>query len=228
MGMLRRVTGGPGRRARRWRMTGCWRGVGAVVAGLAVLGGSAPAAALTLAWSVVPSPGGGFLRSVSCVSAAACTAVGGTGGGTLAESWDGTRWRVQPTPSPSPVSELDGVSCVSVSVCTAVGWYQAATGFYKTLIESWNGTRWRVQPSPSPSSAGDNWMGSVSCASAAACTAVGLDDTPTAGTRSLIESWNGTRWLVVAHPQRGGITLSSVSCASAAACMAVGGNDAES
>jgi hypothetical protein len=36
---------------------------------------------------------------VSCASPAACTEVG-TDGGTLAEVWDGTRWRITPTPDP--------------------------------------------------------------------------------------------------------------------------------
>ncbi len=92
---------------------------------------------------------------------------------------------------------------------------------WKTLIESWNGTSWSVVPSPSPGSY--NQLVSVSCASTAACTAVGLYTGGGAG-RTLIESWNGTSWLVVPSPSPGSMynQLQGVSCASLTACTAVG------
>jgi hypothetical protein len=47
-----------------------------------LLGGSVPASAQALTWSVVPSPNQGtsrnILRGVSCASAVACTAAGFT------------------------------------------------------------------------------------------------------------------------------------------------------
>jgi hypothetical protein len=98
------------------------------VSALLAVSGVAPAAARVLAsaqaltWSVVPSPnpGTGFngLSAVSCVSAAACMAVGGSQGSngaarTLAESWDGTRWSVVPTPNRGlGGNALVAVSCV--------------------------------------------------------------------------------------------------------------------
>jgi hypothetical protein len=60
------------------------------------------------------------LRSVSCVSEVACTAVGsyGTRAGerTLVERWNGTRWSFQRSTNPIGVSNsrLTGVSCVAV------------------------------------------------------------------------------------------------------------------
>jgi hypothetical protein len=65
----------------------------------------------------------------------------------------------------------------------------------------------------------------VSCVSAAACTAVGYDyETPTAQ-RTLVESWNGTKWSVVPSPNPGSDDiLNGVSSASVAACTAVGSN----
>ena len=60
-----------------------------------------------------PCEVGEFL-SVSCASATTCTAVGtALGRATLAESWNGTSWRIEPTPPPtgSAYSTLDGVSC---------------------------------------------------------------------------------------------------------------------
>jgi hypothetical protein len=161
---------------------------------------------------------------VSCVSADACTAVGSTGTYhvvTLIESWNGTRWSVAASPSPSRSDNfLYGVSCVSATRCTATG----EAGF-KALAESWNGTRWSVEPSPSPSHGPrDNALGSVSCVSATACTAVGSLDSHNYDTKTLIESWNGTRWSVAASPSPSSpiSQLGSVSCISRTACTAAG------
>src|SRR5438093_5065997 len=183
-------------------------------------------------WSVVPSPSpsvtGNFLYGVSCVSVAACTAVGARSTSstqnryaTLVESWDGTGWSVVASPSPSVTRNfLYGVSCVSVAACTAVGSHNV-NGRSRTLIESWNGTSWSVVPSRNPSRSGD-LLADVSCTSATACTAVGSFNT-SSSYRALIESWNGTSWSVVPSPRRGIANfLHGVSCVSAAACTAVG------
>jgi hypothetical protein len=197
---------------------------GAVLAGLALLGASVPASAQALTWSVVPSPSPGtstFLYGVSCASAGTCTAVGFQDGTTLVESWNGTSWSVVPSPSSGV---LFGVSCTSAAACTAAGAYGNSSDNPTTLVESWNGTSWSVVPSPSPGSGG-NTLSGVSCVSAAACTAVGnKTDSTDLLPKTLIESWNGTRWSVVPSPNRGsdGDPLSGVSCVSLAACTAVG------
>jgi hypothetical protein len=70
----------------------CW------VSGLLVLC-SLPATA-SAGWSVqrTPDPKGAktsTLSSVSCARSNACTAVGVTGRGPLAERWNGTSWKIQ-------------------------------------------------------------------------------------------------------------------------------------
>ncbi len=184
-------------------------------------------------WSVVPSPNpttdSNYLVSVSCVSADTCTAVGNDGAvgsvpSTLVESWDGTSWSVVHSPSPNPGfgDYLDGVSCVSATACTAVG--QRSTtdaGVGKTLVESWNGTSWSIMPSPNRGLYSQ--LGSVSCASATACTAAGTSHRSPNLNGTAIESWNGTSWSVVPSPNPGSLSqLNGVSCASATACTAVG------
>src|SRR5215467_1306826 len=69
-----------------------------------------------------------FLNSISCTSGFACTAVAGVVSAsgrlvTMAERWNGTRWRIQPTPNPAGTrgAELSGVACTGPSACTAVG-----------------------------------------------------------------------------------------------------------
>jgi hypothetical protein len=184
-------------------------------------------------WTIVPSPnprpsrtGTNYFSSVSCPAAASCTAVGtsytrSTEPKTLIESWNGSTWTIVPSPNPAAgrlgVNYLDGVSCVSADACTAVGFsWTNSRRVPRTLIESWDGTAWTIVPSPSPGPGG-HYLSSVSCASAAACTAVGY------GTGTLIESWNGSTWTIVPSPNPpGGADLFSVSCPTATACTAVG------
>jgi hypothetical protein len=198
--------------------------VAGVLACGTVLAMSAPALGQPPSWSVVPSPNGtgslfNELAGISCVSAAACTAVGFYQNRrhvfrTLTESWNGTTWSVVPSPNigPSVANQLEGVSCVSASACTAVGFHGSGT-----LVESWDGTSWSVVPSPGP-----GVLGGVSCLSASACTAVGR----TGREKTMVESWNGTSWSMVPTPTPGiAADLDGVSCASATACTAVGSFD---
>jgi hypothetical protein len=186
------------------------------------------------AWSVVPSPSppthrhrsGHVLVAVSCVSATACTAVGGN----LVESWNGTVWSVVASPTKGSAGHgLFGISCTAPDACTAVGSYTNTGGPTNTLAESWNGTAWSIVPSPNPSSGTDslNEFTSVWCTAADVCTAAGGFENPVStpgGT--LIESWNGTAWSIVPSPNTGGPhvgdELAGVSCPSAATCMAAG------
>jgi hypothetical protein len=184
-------------------------------------------------WSVVPNPnpvaaGDGF-RGVSCASTDACMAVGFSGSNngplaTLTEFWNGSRWSVVPSPNPvSGSNEFNGVSCAGEDACTAVGVSGNSSGVTTTLIESWNGSRWSVVPSPNPGP-GVTWLNGVSCAATDACNAAGYYFTKTGTPRTLIESWDGTRWSVVPTPSPGveNRALNGVSCASATTCTAAG------
>jgi hypothetical protein len=196
-------------------------------------------------WRILPTPdpagaAGGFLASVSCISATSCIATGNAtdktdvSPGTLAEAWDGRRWRILPTPDPAGAagSVLPGVSCLSASACFAVGFAQDSNGAaVGTLAERWNGREWTIVPTPNPAGAAESGLGSVSCTSPSACIAVGFAgdaDGGPAGT--LAEHWDGTAWVVLTTPSAGvgqDSLLNSVSCASANRCTAVGLNLAD-
>jgi hypothetical protein len=65
-------------------------------------------------------------NAIHCHSAANCTVVGtwygATGHFTLAETWNGSAWAKDSTPSPSTADELVAMSCTpGTRVCTAVG-----------------------------------------------------------------------------------------------------------
>jgi hypothetical protein len=210
---------------------------GAKVAGLSGQPGdrALPAAAAPgSGWSVARSPNPltrtGQLFWVSCPRADSCVAVGtyvkGSGAGvTLAERWNGRRWRIQRVPSPPGAawSALNGVSCVSPSACEAVGITFSRSGVRRAVAERWNGTRWQIQPAPSP---GGAYLVGVSCTSPTACTAVG-GSTPGTPGKALAERWDGSRWRVQPTPSPAGSAfLSGVACTSSSACTAVGGSDA--
>lgn len=187
-------------------------------------------------WRIQPTPTptagvrSSALDGVSCPSRHICTAVGGyrdssNKGLTLAERWNGRRWRIQPTPNPAGFkgSGLGAVSCPSRSICTAVG--SSNDGRLLTLAERWEGNKWSIQPTPNPSNAGISELDSVSCPSENACTAVGpyyiggSFDKPS----TLAERWDGTSWTIQPTPKlpkRG--QFRSVSCPTPSACTAVG------
>jgi hypothetical protein len=172
----------------------------------------------------------GEFSSVSCASATTCTAVGtALGDAPLAEGWDGTSWKIEPTPTPtgSTYSTLDGVSCTAATACLAVGFYHdSGTGSALPLAESWNGSSWTIRPPPTPSGATDAYFYYVQCGPVGhplnACMAVGGYD---GGRLPLVEFWDGSGWTIQTAPFPTGATVGAllgVSCLSTTACTAVG------
>jgi hypothetical protein len=107
-------------------------------------------------WSVVASPDAGIdgsLQSVSAVSATDVWAVGDyfedTGSGslvlTLAVHFDGKRWSIVTTPSPTGDDNLAAVAVVTARDVWAVG---GTGGPPADLVEHWNGTQWQVATEP--------------------------------------------------------------------------------
>jgi hypothetical protein len=144
----------------------------------------------------------------------------------LVESWNGTKWAIKKTFSPSGAesSQLSGVSCASATACTAVGMYINSSRTQVTLAEAWNGKSWSTKKSPNPTGAESSQLSGVSCASATACTAVGMYFN-SSGSATLAETWNGKSWAIKKSTNPAGgqfLELSAVSCASVTACTAVG------
>ncbi len=103
-------------------------------------------------WKVqtIPGPAGATstsLNGVSCTATTFCEAVGTTTVAgkqvTLAETWNGTTWKVQTTTNPSAAtaSTLKAVSCTATNFCQAVGNATIASS-PSALMERWNGTAW--------------------------------------------------------------------------------------
>jgi hypothetical protein len=178
----------------------------------------APSAA-SAAWTALPTPNAqganvNILRAVDCTSADSCIAVGVADGRPLAERWDGTSWRILPTPDLPALGALNGVSCPWPSFCFAVG----ASGS-EPLVEVWNGTRWSVQSTPAVPG---GVLSAISCSGILACTAVGR-----VGTAALAMRWEGGGWQVQPTPNPAGSDrLNGVSCPLKRTCTAVGESEA--
>lgn len=83
---------------------------------------------------------------------------------------------------------------------------------------------WEIQSSPNVGVPGGE-IQSVSCLSADACTAVGLNVNNSGVLTTLAEAWNGATWTVETTPQVNEGDLLGVSCISADFCEAVGSYD---
>jgi erythromycin esterase-like protein len=179
-------------------------------------------------WQIVPSPNPSAqyntLYSVSAVAGSDVWAVGYDANPsqvtqTLIEHWNGTQWRVVPSPSPGAVNnELFSVVAVSARDVWAVGFTTNSALAQTTLIEHWNGARWSVVPSPSPGA--NDVLSGVTAVAASDVWAVGASNTLS---QTLIEHWNGTQWQVVPSPSPGtGGVLSGVAAVAAGDVWAVG------
>jgi len=172
---------------------------------------------------------GSVLAGLSCPSPRACTAAGSGNTASrstpLAERWDGTRWRIQPTPLPAGAVEaaFGAVSCSSPRACTAVGNAFIPGQREVALAERWGGGHWAVQRLPkAPKGAQGSQLSAVSCPAADYCVAVGTYFTRSGGT-AFAAAWDGTRWQVQPLPGPAGSGLIvGVSCPSPASCVAVG------
>jgi hypothetical protein len=179
----------------------------------------------------------GGLGGVAFTSARNAWAVGATefAQATLIEHWDGTAWKVVPSPDGSvwrrvanrnrrimPGSWLSGVAATSATDVWAIGgrWSGDAA---RTLILHWDGTAWQPVASPSPGgSSGNSYVSAVAVTSPASAWAVGEYYDGTAY-RGLVLHWNGDRWRQVRSPNPGpAVDLSAVAATSPASAWAVG------
>jgi hypothetical protein len=184
-------------------------------------------------WLIVPTPAprGRVLQSVACTSLQHCTAVGysandpnGLSANTLAESWNGSRWTVVPTPTRArAVNLLESVSCTSATNCVAVG-YEGDGTTLAPLAERWDGTKWSVMAAAPPVGAFESGLFAIACISYQNCLATGAS-TSRNSTVPLSEHWDGHAWSILAMPAPAGADesfLNGLSCVSPVSCQAVG------
>ena len=107
---------------------------------------------------------------------------------TLAEHWDGRKWKLVSTPNSSQLnSVLAGVAATGTKDVWAVGYQSPASGPYSTLVEHWNGTAWKIVPSGTFT----GLLTSVAAVAPDDVWAVGSTDYVGGG---LIMHWDGKTW----------------------------------
>jgi uncharacterized membrane protein len=166
---------------------------------------------------------GGMLTAVSCTAAASCMAVGEVTKAaweSVAESWNGTRWRITSTPHPAgTMTVLSAVSCPKAALCLAGGAPVAGNLRPAPLTLLWQRGRWH---SLKTIGLRETYLVpyGISCPSLSRCLVVGMTQA-TARPGALI--WNGRslRYLPVQKPAAG--QLNAISCSKRSKCMAVGG-----
>lgn len=176
-------------------------------------------------WTTVPSPnvgsGSNYLRSIAAISENDVWAVGfySTTNNlerTLIQHWDGTEWRVIPSPNAGDNvdNRLAGVSAVSSDDVWVVGSYGDNYAFgkptaspAKTLTMHWDGTEWKIVPSPNDNQTANRLYG-VAAISTDEAWAVGYTRTPYGASpkewtaSALLLRWNGSEWQSDEGPQQ--------------------------
>ncbi len=149
-------------------------------------------------WSIqrTPDPSGstyGQFGGVACAPHT-CTAVGFDTDPAdeqvpLAERLSGTRWSIQPTPTPfgATTSGLNAISCASAARCAAVGFTSSPYHLELTLAEVMVGNHWSIEPTPEPMGTSTRVLLAVSCRPAVSCTAVGFSTNPDGTSDALVE-----------------------------------------
>ena len=228
---------------------------GVVACALVALGAGSAAAAswghgveavLPANASAAAGMSGGFARvgSVSCPSAGNCTAVGGYTDNSgrsqpmflteTAGKWGAGVEPVLPANAGSAPAKSGAtvglVSCASPGNCSAVGTYADSSGNPEGLLltetdGSWSPGVEAVLPANSLSANQLLQWGSLSCASAGNCTAVGSYSSTGSFFQALLLTETDWIWSTGTDPvpTYSFAWLSSVSCASAGNCTAVGG-----
>src|SRR5688572_15613722 len=181
---------------------------------------------LTECWTIIPSenPGAGnnYMIGVDMVSETDGWAVGYYTDTT--QQSDATplnhevaaRWKFGPTigwglfdlhPNfGNTPTRLFGVDAIAASNVWAVGILSTTvpSPHWETLIENFNGTQFTRVPSPNVGTS-HNYLVSVNGSNPNNVYAVGFYDTGGAGTRTMVQRWNGSTWQVETTPNPGGL-----------------------
>jgi hypothetical protein len=159
-------------------------------------------------WSVVPSPDTAnfenHLNAIDGTSASDLWAVGHTQNGDysvkepLILRWDGSAWRIVPSPTALDAS-LEGVVALASNDVWAVGSKFSLTQFWHVPFAlHWDGERWSNVDVPSPTAQGGRLFG-IAALSPTKVYAVGqAPNIP-----SLVMRWNGTAWSTETAPTTG-------------------------
>jgi len=157
-----------------------------------------------------------LLGGVSCTTRTTCVAVGAKENKkTLVDTtytvlWNGTSWKLVPSPNIGKNASLSAVSCWTANGCLAVG-HNNNIGF----AEVWNGSNWTLDRPPAALTLPED----ESCGAPSDCWVTGIGN----GFIPYAAHWNGTGWTL--HRFGSNIfELDGVTCRASNDCWAVGEN----
>jgi hypothetical protein len=163
---------------------------------------------------------GATLDRVAALPGGMAWAVGSTGvchPKTLIARWNGTAWRVVPSPPGTRSGQLYDTAVTSARNAWAVGYSGSLLGARRSLLLHWDGTAWTQVESPG-AEGGASLVG-VAATSARHAWAVGY----TGRGKIFILRWNGQAWRRVhIRGPRGDVALFDVAATSARDVWAVG------
>jgi type II secretory pathway pseudopilin PulG len=119
---------------------------------------------------------------------------------TVVEHWDGHRWSIAKTISPSIKYDqnfLCGVSALAGRTVWAVGTWDSAKNGYESLVERTSGKQWKIVHSPKSRNGYESILNSVDARSASSAWAVGYDAVTNVYGFPLTEYWNGQSWKII-------------------------------
>jgi hypothetical protein len=190
-------------------------------------------------WTVMdtqdPSPQANYLTSTLAITPGDVWAVGAwyrpelSTPGTLTEHWNGSKWRLVPSPNVTDgYNELYSVSGIASDDVWAVGYHNIADyGSERTLAMHWNGRRWSVVKTSNLGTHASELEG-VHAFAPDDVWAVGFGDDPGGFVgHAIAEHWNGHRWRLIdlAPMGSGGSELSAVGGSAPDDVWAVGWKD---
>ncbi len=200
--------------------TSCYVTTGSLVGVIAHWNGSA--------WSQQTIPSG-FAASgdVACASDTSCWAIGVQNRSTATlVHWNGARWSVQsiaPVPGGRAIG-MDAVGCSSVNNCFLVGssFVNGDPSSDRRLVERWNGSTWSIVFTPLPSGATGGGFDAVACRTGGSCLIAGGYNPTASNTRTLVERWNGSAFVIEPTPNQGDSSFAAAACDPVKSCIAVG------
>ncbi|HJT55577.1 MAG TPA: hypothetical protein VJ761_03705 [Ktedonobacteraceae bacterium] len=186
-------------------------------------------------WTLVKSPNGksgSQFTAVSAVSSNDVWAVGiqdtagpATGLRTLIEHWDGTKWKVIPSPNASSEGDdLYAVTAISTNDVWAVGYFENdSQTLILPLLEHWDGKSWTIFQVPSVFFS-INFVYGVSAVSTSDIWAAGYTIGDGGDNENLLLHWDGTQWTVLppVPVQSDGNRLQAITAISSTDVWAVG------
>ncbi len=154
---------------------------------------------------------------------------------TLTEHWDGSAWKVVPSPNPGSIPScknsntgnvLTSIATVASNDVWAVGFSFTCSTDLVPMALHWDGTAWSAMATPALLTNDNSAFNSVVALASNNVYAVGYQPAANGAVRTLIEHWDGVTWQVVSSPNGNstGSSLFGVSATSPNDIWAVGDN----